>query len=104
MSVGASDSEIYRKNAEALNRFAAGLVGPDDAADVVSEAILDCLRSKQWPLIENKRACLYRSVYNGAAEFHRSAARRRAREQRSAPTEGVESPNCDPRSWRPYSG
>ena len=94
--MGASDSEIYRKNADDLNRFAAGLVGPHQAADVVSEAVLNCLRAKQWPDVTDKRAYLYRSVFNRATEFHRSSRRRSARERLHGQIEAVESPEVRP--------
>jgi DNA-directed RNA polymerase specialized sigma24 family protein len=38
-----SDEEVYAKHAEELTRFATGLVGPADAADVASAAVLSCL-------------------------------------------------------------
>jgi len=62
MSVGPGDSEIYSKHAEDLTRFATGLVGPSDAADVVSEAVLSCFNSKQGQRVAEKRSYLYRSV------------------------------------------
>ena len=43
MGVDVADSELYRKHADDLTRFATGLVGPDHAADVVSEAVIGCL-------------------------------------------------------------
>ena len=94
--MSASDSEIYRKHADDLNRFAAGLVGPSQAADVVSQAVLNCLRSRRWPEVEDKRGYLYRSVLNEVAAIHRSSQRRTAREQLSAQPERVESPEVRP--------
>lgn len=41
MVVEEADAEIYRKHADDLTRFATGLVGPGDAADVVAKAVLD---------------------------------------------------------------
>jgi RNA polymerase sigma-70 factor (ECF subfamily) len=96
MSVDPADGEVYRKHAEELTRFATGLVGPSHAADMVSEAVLRCLGSARWPQVAEKRAYLYRSVYNEAARFHRSTSRRRSREERAAQPESVEPPAVRP--------
>ncbi len=79
-----TDEEIYRKHADDLVRFATGLVGPFDAADVVTDACLRAFRSRGWPEVVNHRAYLYRSVFNQARSHHRSALRRRVRELRAA--------------------
>ena len=91
-----SDNEIYRKHADDLNRFAAGLVGPSQAADVVSEAVLKCLHFRRWPQVDDKRAYLYRSVLNEANSLHRSSQRRTAREKLWAQPERVEFPEVRP--------
>jgi len=82
--VNLSDAELYGKHAEELTRFATGLVGPQDASDVVSAAVLACMFSKNWPTVENPRAYLYRAVLNQARQLRRASARRLAREQRLA--------------------
>ncbi len=92
----AADSELYRKHADELTRFATGLVGPSDAADVVSAAVLTCLNTATWPRVTDKRSYLYRSVYHQAAEFHRASHRRRAREERTAQAESIEPPDVRP--------
>jgi len=79
-----TDEEIYRKYADDLVRFACGLVGPFDAQDVVSDAVLRSFRSRGWPTVTNQRAYLYRSVLNEARSHNRSTLRRRLRELRSA--------------------
>lgn len=94
--MGASDGELYRKYAEELTRFATGLVGPSDAADVVSEAVLRCLSSSQWAGVRQPRAYLYRSVFNEAGRLHRGNRRRRSREVRSATPEVVSQPEVRP--------
>jgi RNA polymerase sigma factor (sigma-70 family) len=94
--VAATDGEIYRKYADDLTRFATGLVGPSHAADVVSAAVLHCLDSRSWPTVTEKRAYLYRSVYNEASRFHRAARRRRSREQLAASPESVDVPEVRP--------
>ncbi len=96
MGVDIADSELYRKHADDLTRFATGLVGPQNAADVVSEAVLSCLSSRSWPSVTQKRSYLYRSVYNKAAEFHRSARRRRVREEVAAQPESIDPPDVRP--------
>ncbi len=79
-----SDAEIYEKHADELIRFATGLVGPDDAADVLSTAVLSVIGSPSWATVENKRAYLYRAVLNTSKSMGRSEMRRRAREVRVA--------------------
>ncbi len=91
-----ADGELYRKHADELTRFATGLVGPTHAADVVSEAVLRCMSSEPWAGVVEKRAYLFRSVYNEAARLHRSTGRRRAREQQVALPESVEQPDIRP--------
>jgi RNA polymerase sigma factor (sigma-70 family) len=83
------DREIYSRHAGELTRFATAVVGPNDAQDVVSIAVVSAFTSKSWPTVENHRAYLYRSVLNASHSFKRSDARRRAREQSTAPTTDV---------------
>jgi RNA polymerase sigma-70 factor (ECF subfamily) len=96
--VDALNSEVYRKHAEDLTRFATGLVGPSNAADVVSEAVLSCFCTDpgRWAKVTEQRSYLYRSVYNKAAEFHRSSRRRRSREELVAKPDLIESPEIRP--------
>lgn len=88
--------ELYAKHAEALTRFATGLVGPSDAADVVSDAVLRCLASDRWLEVRDPRPYLYRAVLNQARQSHRGALRRTAREARVAPPTAVEPPEVRP--------
>jgi RNA polymerase sigma factor (sigma-70 family) len=90
--VDAGDAELYQKYAEELTRFATGLVGPSHAQDVVAEAVLRCLCARQWPTVEDKRAYLFRSVYNESARLHRSHHRRRVRDNRTPVPASIESP------------
>lgn len=96
MGVEEADAEVYRKHADDLIRFATGLVGPSDASDIVSEAFLSCFNSDGWMTVTEKRSYLYRSVFNKAAEFHRSARRRRSRETLAARPELFEGPELRP--------
>ena len=85
-----SDGEIYRKHADELTRFATGLVGPNHACDVVAEAVLRCMSSSHWAGVDEKRAYLFRSVYNEAARIRRVAIGRNSREERAARREALE--------------
>jgi RNA polymerase sigma-70 factor (ECF subfamily) len=83
-----TDAEVYEKHADALVRFATGLVGPNDAADVVSSAVVRVMASPSWPGARDRKAYLFRAVYNEAASHHRSTLRRRAREALAASLAG----------------
>lgn len=79
-----SDAEAYEKYANELVRFATGLVGPDDAPDVVADAFVKVLGSKSWEELDDPKSYLYRTVLNQVRMRHRSTMRRRAREMRTA--------------------
>ncbi len=81
-----TDREIYEKHADELIRFATALVGPGDAPDMLSTAVVNALGSKQWPHVTNHRAYLYRSVLNATRSWQRSSGRRRTREYAVAET------------------
>jgi RNA polymerase sigma factor (sigma-70 family) len=89
---GFTDAELYTKHAEELVRLATGLVGPDDAADVVSSAVARLLGSAAWSGARDQRAYLFRSVVNEARMHHRTGRRRRARELRVAREERADDP------------
>lgn len=90
------DAEIYRLYAPELVRYANSLVGPNDAADVVSSAVLRAFTSRSWPSVENPRAYLYRSVLNEVRSQHRSTMRRLARETRAQGPTFTEMPEVRP--------
>lgn len=90
------DAEVYRSHAPELVRFANSLVGPTDAQDVVSAAVLKCFTSRAWPKVDNRRAYLYRAVLNEVRSQHRSSMRRRARELRNISPETTELPEVRP--------
>lgn len=86
-TVGMTNEEAYRKYADDLVRYATGLVGPFDAADVVSEAFLRAFHAPGWETATNPRGYLYRTVLNVARDHHRSTLARRLREMRTAQAE-----------------
>ncbi|MEY2474307.1 MAG: hypothetical protein QOK28_3636 [Actinomycetota bacterium] len=74
----------YRDCAADLIRYATVLVGPSDAQDVVSDAVLRVFASvKDWSSVQNQRGYLFRAVLNQATSHQRSAGRRRRREERA---------------------
>jgi RNA polymerase sigma factor (sigma-70 family) len=77
------DAEVYEKHAEELLRFATVLVGPDNAPDVLSGAVLKAYGSRAWPLVENRRAYLFRCVANEARTHARRVRSREAAEMRA---------------------
>src|ERR1700759_3591094 len=89
-------AELNQNLAADLTQFATALVGPNDAADVVSEAFVRCLSSKHWASVAEKRAYLYRSVYHEALRSGRTEARRRSREERVAQRSSFDLPELRP--------
>ncbi len=82
-------AEIYAKYASELVRFATSLVGPTDAADVVSQAVVKSLWSTSWASVINPRAYLYQTVLNESRMHHRGTMRRRAHEIKAASSDVV---------------
>lgn len=68
-------------------RFAASLVGPSEAADLVSEAVVATLQRHTLSSLDNPRAYLMQAVLNRA----RSRARHLERERRALARHGAES-------------
>lgn len=71
---------LWRAHSGELMRFATVLVGPAHAHDVVADAFLRCVATIVAGEVDNPRAYLFRSVFNGAAGRRRSEERRSARE------------------------
>jgi DNA-directed RNA polymerase specialized sigma24 family protein len=85
-----SEEEIYRKYAEELIRFAAAVVGPDDAADAMSAGFLRAVHSPGWDEVAQPRAYLYRAVLNEARMLLRREATRRRYEARAGERERID--------------
>lgn len=96
--------DAYTANADGLVRFAAGLVGPSDAQDVVSEAMARLMGSRVWADAENPRALMYRAVFYEARMFVRSQRRRLSREARAAVDEAYDMPSIAPEVSRAVAG
>jgi RNA polymerase sigma factor (sigma-70 family) len=103
-TAGLSDEDVYERHADELIRFATGLVGPSDAADVLSTAMVNALSSPSWEHVVEKRAYLYRCVFNAAQTDHRTGARRRLRELRVAGREVASSHETSPEVWDAVKG
>ncbi|HEX9969297.1 MAG TPA: RNA polymerase sigma factor [Acidimicrobiales bacterium] len=92
----ANDAEVYACLAPELIRFASALVGRDEAADALSAAVVKALASPTWPSVVNRRAYLYRAVFNEAQTQRRRGWQRTARESRVVPRPQWDLPNLDP--------
>lgn len=96
--------DAYAAHADGLVRFAAGLVGPSDAQDVVADAMARLMDSRVWAEAENPRALMYRAVLYEARMFVRSRRRRLSREARAAVDEAYDMPNIAPEVSRAVAG
>ena len=84
MTIVDDDVATYRRHADELTRYATVLVGPADAPDVVTDAVLAAFRTPGWRDVANPRAYLFRAVLHRAQSVRRSDARRTTRERRAA--------------------
>ena len=75
---------LYELHATELVRFATSLVGPHDAADLVSTVFVTALGGSSLESAADPRAYLYRSVLNASHSESRSSARRNRREEHVA--------------------
>ncbi|MEJ7585478.1 MAG: sigma-70 family RNA polymerase sigma factor [Acidimicrobiales bacterium] len=103
-AAGLSDARIYERHADELIRFATGIVGASEAADVLSTAMVNALSSRSWPHVIEKRAYLYRCVLNAARSSQRSGSRRRVRELRVVYREVANAPETAPEVWEAVKG
>jgi RNA polymerase sigma-70 factor (ECF subfamily) len=90
------DADIYAELAPELIRFSSALVGPGDAADVLSSAFVRVLASPRWSSVSNRKAYLYRAVFNEAQSWNRRSRQRREREARAAERDWFEVSGFDP--------
>lgn len=79
-----SNEAVYEAHAGELVRFATGLVGVDDAPDVVADAFLRVTRSPVWSDARDRRVLWLRAVVYESRSMVRSSVRRRERERRVA--------------------
>jgi RNA polymerase sigma-70 factor (ECF subfamily) len=86
--------EAYVQYGEGLVRFAAALVGSDNAEDLVASTFLGLLRSRPR-LIEHTSAYLYQCVLNAAQKHHRAEFRRSRRELTSTTAISYEAHDVD---------
>ena len=86
----AGDAELYQSLAPELIRFATALVGRVDAPDVLSGAVVKALATPGWPAVANRRAYLYRAVFNEAQTWLHRAGRRPILEARAVRAAGVD--------------
>jgi RNA polymerase sigma-70 factor (ECF subfamily) len=91
-----SGEGAYASNRVALTRFATALVGPTDAADVISDTMVSLLTSGKLEEAENPRALMYRAVLTKSRSHHRSLYRRREREQKFADGIATQDPDLRP--------
>ncbi len=75
---------LYQQHAKALVAFAASIVGPSDAEDVVASVAGRIFSSPDLDRANNEQAYLYQAVRNAARSHLRSQGRRWRREQRTA--------------------
>ncbi len=81
--------ECYGKYAPALVRFAATLIGPSDAEDLVAGVMVVLLDSPELSVTDPQNF-LYRSVTNAARRQWRATERRIRREALTAPLDRYE--------------
>jgi RNA polymerase sigma-70 factor (ECF subfamily) len=66
VTVGGSDAEVYARYRDGLTRFAASLVGRDEAPDVVSDVVVRLLSKQGLRGLREPKPYLYRAVLNEA--------------------------------------
>ncbi len=76
-------------------RFAASLVGPDQAADLVSEVMVATLRRRSLSTLESPQSYLMQAVLNRARSNHRRINRERDTQSVFAMLPGEDDPTAD---------
>jgi RNA polymerase sigma-70 factor (ECF subfamily) len=82
-----TDQDVYAEVRRPLMRFAASLVGPGAAADLVSEVVIATLERRSLSSLEDPKAYLMQAVLNRA----RSRGRQLSRERHAVARLGVAS-------------
>lgn len=79
----AGAERFYREHAQELMRLSTMLVGPDNAEDVLSEALISVFQSSAWPNLgeDEKLPYTQRAVVNKGRSWFRSSSRRTKREE-----------------------
>jgi RNA polymerase sigma-70 factor (ECF subfamily) len=90
--------EVFARYGVELTRFATSLVGPTEAQDVVSDALVRVMWSDGWNRVDNQRAYLYRALVSQARMLRRATLRRRDREREAAQVVAG-SPNGEVEVW-----
>lgn len=80
-----NDRDIYEAVAPGLMRFATALVGPSDAADVVSSVVVRVLGKRSLASLEKPEAYLMQAVMNEVRQLHRGRTRQQAAVVRVGP-------------------
>ncbi len=70
-----TDEAIWVKHRDELIRYAAVLVGPDEAEDVLSTVVLRVLRKRSLADLDDARSYLFKAVLNEARTLRRRLAR-----------------------------
>lgn len=73
-----TDRDVYEEVRGPLMRFASSLVGPGEAADLVSEAVVASMQRKPLSSLENPKAYLMQAVLNRAKSRSRRLDRERS--------------------------
>ena len=89
-----NDEEIYSRHRDELMRFSRVLVGPDQAADVLSSVIVRILSKRHLSDLDDARPYLYRAVLNEARSFQRKRVHLNGLVPDSIPANPV--PSADP--------
>jgi len=92
-------ADVFETYGVELTRFATSLVGPADAQDVVSEALLRAMWSDNWQNVQNQRAYLYRTIVSQSRMNHRTTNRRSERERLALPVLVSGTPEGDLDVW-----
>lgn len=92
---GVDNEELYRLHATELTRYATGLVGPFDAAGIVTDAYRRAAKSGNWDHVASRRACLYKTVLSVAKDHRRRTTPRRLGKVESAAPKSVSAWDVD---------